>query len=681
MQTPFRDLLRSQKLKGPTDRGFDLKKWEKAWQSVANGDEQHIYDAGITFNQLLIDIRSATSSHYDENFPGTSLSRMLELYCCLSNRDIAVASEAIKGKLSDGSSIHSLLMENNPAGNPLSGEEVAVGAVDGFQPAIRNCILNINAGVKFSVGKNIIKPINFIKQEALLSNLYSSYEQYFQALVWGDYSYEKTGSEISIQQIASPGELAIEVSNLRKSRSYISTALFSSHPEAIKMLHGRYEYLKVEFKGAHCEKLIIKAIQEASLRLQAENASLVVNAGDAIGSFPDELLQRNVDGKSFCLKEALEVLRHLSLIAKQMASRTMRYDADIFNTNQMLNYIAQISRKDLIASMCRATGFSSSKTREVIDFICFSGAPKQDLWSHPIIETRKGKLSFILAAAASPIMQRVLEHWLAECFSNDDIKEKGKVYEEVVCSSVNEIISANKLITSFSPAISTTIGVDGREEEIDLLVRIGSIVLVGELKCFVTSDNPRSHFRSREKLEFGAVQAKRKSFFVKENLKLVFDQAGWDFQSDVAYTVLPLVVSNNKMLSGFPIQEIPVVDLTILRGYLGKNTFPLISYYDNELEETVTAAMYRLYDDFEQLQNNLLKFLLLPPAIEGECENFISRPTRIPGTNYESQIIKFTRLVYSELSGAEIKLSRSKNFPVEKLPRYDELINTFHTLC
>lgn len=681
MQTPFRELLRSQKLKGPTDRNFDLGKWEKAWQGVENDNERHIYNAGITFNQLLEDIRSATADHYQDNYPGISLNRMLELYCCLSNRDIAVASEAIRGKLSNGSSIHSLLIDNNPAGNALSSEEISVGAVDGVQPAMRNCISNLKKGAKFSAGKNKTTPIDFIRQEAILSNLYSSYEQYFQALVWGGYSYEKTGSKISIQQMPSHDELALEVSNLRKNRSYIRNAVFSSHPNAIKLFHGRYEYIKIEFKGAHCEKLIITPIEKASIRLQAENASLVVSANDAIDGFPKELINKAVDNNAFCLKEALEVLRHLSLVAKQLASKIMRYDTDIFSTNQMLNYLAQISRRDLIAVISRITGFSSSKTREIIDFISFSGAPKQDLWSHPIIETRRGKLSFILAAAASPIMQRVLEHWLAECFSNDDIKEKGKIHERTIGSSINTVISRNELITDFSPAFSAVITIDGKKEEIDLLVRIGSVILIGELKCIVASDNPRSHFRVREKLEFGALQAKRKSIFVKSNLSLVFQQAGWNFESDKAYKVFPVVVSNNKTLSGFPIREVPVVDESIIRSYLGQSTFPLVSYYDSETQKSVTTAMYRLYDNFEQLQENLFKFLSMSPAIEGESDNFISKPTCIPGTSVENEIIEFSRLVYSESLDVNVKLGRSKSFPVEKTPQHDELVNTFHTLC
>lgn len=681
MQTPFRELIRSQKLKGPTDRNFDLKKWEKAWLSLENDNERHIYNAGITFNQLLGDIRDATTDHYQDKFPGISLSRMLELYCCVSNRNIAIASKTIRGKLSDGSSIHSLLMDNNPAGNSLSSEEVSVGAVDGMQPAIRNCISNIKKAAQFPAGKNKTTPIDFIRQEAILSNLYSSYEQYFQALVWGDYSYEKTKSKILIQQLPSQDEIALEVSNLRKSRSHIRNALFSAHPNAIKLLHGRYEYIKVEFKQSHCEKLIITPIEKAPLRLQAENASLIVSAGDATDSFPEELLKKIIDNNNFCLKEALEVLRHLSLIAKQLVSKTMCYDTDIFSTNQMLNYLAQVSRKDLIAAVSRVTRFSSSKTREIIDFISFSGAPKQDLWSHPIIETRKGKLSFVLAAAASPIMQRVLEHWLAECFSNDDIKDKGKTYEETIVNSINTVISSNKIIIDFSPAISATITIDGKKEEIDLLVRIGSIILIGELKSIITTDNPRSNFRAKEKLELGAMQAKRKSVFVKSNLKSVFNQVNWNLEDNKEYKVLPIVVSNNKTYCGFPIREIPVVDETILRSYFGQNTFPLVSYYDSEIQKTVTTAMYRLYDDFEQLQENLTKFLFLPPAIEGESENFISKSTSIPGTSFENETIEFSRLVYSELSDANAKLSSSKNFPIEKSPQHDELVTTFHTLC
>jgi hypothetical protein len=681
MQTPFKELLRSQKLKGPTDRHFDLNKWEKAWLSVENDNERHIYDAGITFNQLLGDIRDATKDHYKDKFPGVSLSRMLELYCCISNRDISIASNAIRVKLSDGSSIHSLLMDNNPAGNSLSGEEVSVGAVDGMQPAIRNCISSLKKNEKFPAGKNNTTPIDFIRQEALLSNLYSSYEQYFQALVWGDYSYEKTGSKISIKQIPSHDEIALEVSNLRKNRSHIRNALFSAHPNALKLLHGRQEYIRIEFKRSHCEKLVITPIEKAPLRLQAENASLFVSVGDATDSFPDELLKKIIENNSFSLKEALEVLRHLSLIAKQFSSKTMNYDADIFSTNLMLNYLAQVNRKDLISAVSRVTRFSSSKTREIIDFICFSGAAKQDLWSHPIIETRKGKLSFILAAAASPIMQRVLEHWLVECFSNDDIKNKGETYEQTIISSINTIISSNKLIVDFSPAISATINIDGKKEEIDLLVRIGSIILIGELKSIVTADNPRSNFRARERLVFGAIQAERKSIFVKDNLSSTFNQVNWPFDKNKEYKVLPVVISNNKTYCGFPIQDIPVVDETILRSYFGQNTFPLISYYDSEFQKTITTAMYRLYDDFDQLQKNLLKFLLLPPAIEGESENFVSKPTSLPGTSFENEIVEFSRLVYSELVDANVKLGRSHSFPVEKTPQHDELVNTFHTLC
>lgn len=153
MNTAFRDMLRSKKIKSPTDRGFDLKKWSKAWEKVANNHERNIYEAGITFNKLLSDIRALTEDLYKEKFPGVSLNRMLELYCCVSNRDIAIASTSAREGLTNGSNIHGLLLDNNPAGNLLSGEEVFVGAVDGYQPAIRSCLYKLKAGSDISVGE------------------------------------------------------------------------------------------------------------------------------------------------------------------------------------------------------------------------------------------------------------------------------------------------------------------------------------------------------------------------------------------------------------------------------------------------------------------------------------------------------------------------------------------------
>lgn len=681
VKTAFRDMLRSKKLKSPTDRGFDLKKWSKAWETVANDDEKNIFEAGISFNKLLSDIRNLTEDLYKEKFPGVSLNRMLELYCCVSNRDIAIASKSLREGLTNGSNIHGLLLDNNPAGNPLSGEEIFVGAVDGYQPAIRSCLYKLKTGSDILVGEKKTTPVDFIRHEAMLSNLYTSYEQYFQALVWGDYTYSREDCKIIIQQQPSNKELALEVSNLRKSRSQIAHALSTSQPDAIKLFHGKDNYIKVNFIKTHEVKFVITPIKKASLRLQAENASLFLNSADALESFPKELTNKHVDGCSFSLKEALTALRHLSLIAKQFAHHNTQHDSDIFSTNQMLRYLAQVNRRDLISAISRVTKISNSKAREIIDFITFSGEPKQDLWSHPLIETRKGKLSFILGAAASPIMQRVLEHWLAECFSNDDIKEKGKTHEEAVSKSINEIISSNKLITDYSPCVSTTVNLNGKKEEIDLLVRIGSIILVGELKSIFTSDNPRSHFRAFEKLEFGAGQAKRKAIFIQDNLSSVFSQINWPFDSTKEYKVLPIIISNNKIFSGFPIEEVPLVDELILRNYLRRNTFPLVSYYDPEIQSTVHAAVYRLYDSFEQLQENLKKYLLLPPVIEGESENFTSKLTQIPGTSLEHQTIEFSRLVYNDLMDNSIKLEKKTNFPIEKSPEHDSVVSAFHMVC
>ncbi|WP_296230674.1 hypothetical protein [Pseudomonas sp. UBA4617] len=681
MNTSFRTLLRSQKLKSPTDRGFDLNKWAKAWENVANDDERHIYDAGITFNQLLGDIRSEIEKLYQDKFPGVNLSRMLELYCCVSNRDIAIASNAIKEGLFNGASIHSLLLDNNVAGNPLSGEEVTVGAVDGVQPAIRACLYKLNGSKEIAAGKKKIKPVDFIRHEAILSNLYSSYEQYFQALVWGDYSYSKEGNKISIQQQPSSKELALEVSNLRKSRFQIRHALSTAQTDATSLFHGKYNYIKIDFKKSGEANLIITPIEKAPLQLQAENASLFLSMHDAMESFPKELTSKNIGHLEFCLKEALEVLKQLSLISKQFAHKNTQYDIDIFSANQMLVYLAQVSRRGLIQAIARATKLSNSKTRQIIDFITFSGEPKQDLWSHPIIETRKGKLSFILGAASSPIMQRVLEHWLAECFSNDDIKEKGKTHEEAVCKSINTIIPSNKLISDYSPCISTTVTLNEKKEEIDLLVRIGSVILVGELKSIFTSDSPRSHFRAYEKLEFGANQAKRKANFIQSDLGSVFNQIHWSYDSTRDYKIIPIVISNNKTFSGFPINEVPVVDELILGNYLKQSTSPIISYYDPEKQKTVHTAVYRLYESFEQLQENLTKYLLLPPVIEGESENFTSENTQLPGTSSENEVIEFSRLVYSKLTTADSKLEQAKSFPIEKSSDHDEVVSSFHTVC
>lgn len=56
------------------------------------------------------------------------------------------------------------------------------------------------------------------------------------------------------------------------------------------------------------------------------------------------------------------------------------------------------------------------------------------------------------SALATPVILRVVEHWLVEL--EVDLQDKGADYEKMIIKDLNDVISKNKKITDFDEATS-----------------------------------------------------------------------------------------------------------------------------------------------------------------------------------------------------------------------------------
>lgn len=671
MKASFRSLIRDGKLKGPNEKGFSIDKWQKAWDISATEEEKHIYEAGLIFNDTLTEIRIKLDRIYKDNFPGTNLRRLVETYVSISNRDISILLSFAKG-IEKNKNIFGLSFSNNPMGNSLSIEEISTGSVDGLKNAICSCLNSISKNKKPPAGACAIHPIDFLKTESYLSMLYTAHAEYWQAIVWGDYSFKKEAGYFLVKQEPTEQELAFEVSNLRKARFLAARAAISTSNSILDMLRGRYKYIALSDSQ---EKLKVLPVDTAESTLQAANAERITSIIDVLESFPKEIVRQEIPELGFSIIEALEVLRPLSLLAIQLLSRMNNCDTNIHSLAGISKYSGEIDRKQLIRAIAGSTGHSHSKSRKILDFITFSGDQKQDIWAHPIIQAKPGKLLAIIGALAHPIYLRTAERWLYEVLGNDQILKKGDAYEHHTLEVINSALNKNKTITDYSPARPAKISIAGVSEQIDLVFRLGNVVVVGEIKSIFTSDNPASHYRTRERLKVAANQVKRKAEFIEKNLEEAFKSLKWGLCNNKEYTVIPLIVNSNKTHSGFPVDEVPVSDEKILESYLSKNTFPLVSYFDQEKKEHITIAEYRLYDDFDQLQKNLFTYLSSPPVVEGESLNFQSKETILPCISESSHRIAFSRLTYREDSDCKRKLETSRSFPIEKSLEYESITN------
>jgi hypothetical protein len=152
-------------------------------------------------------------------------------------------------------------------------------------------------------------------------------------------------------------------------------------------------------------------------------------------------------------------------------------------------------------------------------------------------------------------------------------------------------------------------------EEIDLAFAIGNRIFIGECKASLYPAEPIEVHNYHKKLAEDAVsQALRKAEFVYAHLDEFVAAVGFELDSKVI-EVFPLIVSNGNLYCGYPILNVPVVDISILALYFEKGMLEhLVIKGDNG--ELVPTRVERFYTSRLEALNNFADYLLHPPQVK-----------------------------------------------------------------
>jgi hypothetical protein len=646
----FKEKVRAKTIFGPTERKFTMASWQKAWENekTHSAEDQHLFEGGEIFHAIFSEIRTKLASLYNDEAPAISQSMHLELLSAISNRDVSVLKRIQKTGPRTGQSIHSVSSKANRFGIEVSLEEIAHGAVDGFELAILESIKALKKNPMIPPGKNPISVLDFVTMEADLSQLYGMYDQYWKALLWGDYEFAlcgKSSNVYEVRQLPTDREVSYELTSVRKNRLAMQSIMLHNDPTIIK-LNDHDSYI-VPVGSGKKKTLNASSLKHASDDIRFFNSKIQSEILSLADSFPNSLIEAQLPA-GFSIKEALDVFRLLILLSKQFESK---YPADdsAYNHKKLTEFSSKARKQDLLLAIIKASGIKHPKAKLILDFIIFNDHTR-DLWSHPILEVSRDKLIFLTSALSTPVLVRVVEHWLAELAV--ELTLKGTHYEEISLNEINDDLRSNKFPPHSISALSKRLKLkSGAEEEIDLILNLGSVIVIGEAKSIVTTDSSISYFRTYDTLKGAADQARRKSIFFESNIQELFDAFGWNYDSSIPYQILPVVLNSNKIHSGFPINGIPVVDEQIFSRYFSSNTFPLITVKrDDGLHH---VGWFKLYENYEQLQNNLSSYLMHPPQLSEGRESLVYKTMEIPQLNRSSAKILYKRMVPG-------------NFPIER---------------
>jgi hypothetical protein len=268
-----------------------------------------------------------------------------------------------------------------------------------------------------------------------------------------------------------------------------------------------------------------------------------------------------------------------------------------------------IGRDELQELLADALEISRHSADAIVEFLTIDTADNKELfgrgfWPSPLLpDLARGRLYLIAAPLLIGSPLRRVEAWLERGGLTDraGIKGRGKPFETFVRSAVTHVLAQNPLLPDHA-VVPHALKRKGSSEEIDLIVRVGRTLLIGEVKCFVFPSEPLERFNYLKNVESAVQQAKNKAAWVDQNRTHVAQLVGVTDESEAkALKIVPVIITNHGLCLGLEIEGVTVSDLHYLELLMGCGHYQGDTMFKREMGTVhQNVILYSSQADFEQ---------------------------------------------------------------------------------
>lgn len=220
-----------------------------------------------------------------------------------------------------------------------------------------------------------------------------------------------------------------------------------------------------------------------------------------------------------------------------------------------------------------------------------------NFFKKPLLSKGNDYLFHFLNSTAN-IAVNIIDDWLEE--NNFKLEERGVIFEQFIKNELTMVFQEKKYnyyIFNKSKFKSTNI-----EEEIDLIIVLNNIILLGEAKCIKYPIEIRDVDNACGRVLEGVEQVKRKMEFIKNN-EALFNIDGITIEGK---TIIPFVITNYPCFSGWCPDDIPVVDYELIRNYIETGALLYSKIEFKTLTEQGKKEYYSNQKEFEERFNDFL---------------------------------------------------------------------------
>jgi hypothetical protein len=645
----FARLTKAKSLPHPTARNFDKSKWLDAAKAVGilSKRDQELLDAALHFGNEIEALRLTYESRLfgsNDQRTGILLSVAMANYnflilTKLANETVRKEQRKKDGPISIGSIARQPISGPYP-GNTSNADSSVATIVD----TLPHCI---ERALRLPAEGSPTK--DFWRSGSLLFAVLSvehSLRDLWQAVLWDGWALNRTKDALFLDPTDVELDTLWNVWNWRQEMVIGQSTMLDSINERMKGEAGQLiapaQDPTVVGIGGHSKSErrfrfgSVSGRERRQIWHATENAIL---AESYLAPFVDAALP-NLDVELSCrdLQSVWCVLRDCAGI---LASK--RKERDLSDIEALERHALLIRRSEIERAISNCSRMSLEKTKVALDFlICNLGDTSslfiKGLWASPIIPVDSGEnLLITLAAISVGSTIRRVENWLDRGGLSDRLAtaRRGLRYEAWVRKELAYRIAENSLLPNARCAKDGVSRRDESGEQIDLLMRLGKLLIVGEVKCLLAPVESMEHFNYLSKLNDAGDQAVRKAKWILENLDVAADLLQLTSTEIKELRPIPIVVLNQGSGFGLLASGARVVDFHYLRLYLTDGEYATGTAF-NFAEKRAMSQFHVLYKNEGEAEARFEETMADPPTIVRFKKSAVWHRTKFPMSNGEN---------------------------------------------
>ncbi len=569
------------RLKPPTSGDFDIAAWDQAYTRAAGktSDDQRLLE---TARWISRQAEAARSFFEDPALAGLSPEWGTTLAVAALNREFRTAAELAAAKVREGADAGMLaadalaaLRVENVMGQSLSMNDLVEVGVDCTENWLFDAARSTGReGAQISdLAPTAVRATQAYSFRKSLNNLWNEALHEGWRLCEGERP-RWTPADPEHERLKQAW-LARHEANLMNFAN-IDRTLWPNLPEARRKQLGRKRtVVEVKLSDGGEPRFKSGPVSYLSKRMPAYNYEKAMLESSPLAEFVDARMPADPRLSVSLLLLAWHVLydaaRRLAALAPLPVALSPR---------EAERLALAVNRTTLTQALSDALRVENAVGAALIEFLMFKpkagGAAEakgnKGLWAAPLVQVPgSSRLLLALPVLATSNVARRAEAWLEEGGIDDSnpAGARGDRYEVVFRSKIDRALESNEI---FRSALSASAGVPKSKrftEQVDLIVALGGLCLVGELKFFLFPADPHERARYSEKLLDAAKQARRKCSALDTRRDVVAEALGTSVTHASGLRLLPIVVTNQGYGFSMRVDGVLIVEAGFLRTYLG----------------------------------------------------------------------------------------------------------------